>query len=207
MKLIGMIDSPYVRRVAISLTKLNLAFAHLPLSVFSDFDKVQAINPVVKVPTLVTDNGTALMESCLILDYAERLAGDHNSLLPADLTLYTRAQKITGLALGVCDKAVQAVYEYKLRPDEKQYQPWLDRVHTQLAAGLECLEQEARNATPWMLGTECLQADITSAVAFRFACAKLPGHIHASTYPALASLSAQAEATDSFKAFPFPEDQ
>lgn len=206
MKLIGMIDSPYVRRVAISLTKLNLAFEHLPLSVFSNFDQIKSINPVVKVPTLVTDDGTALMESCLILDYVERLVAPAKSLVPTDLKRYTQAQKITGIALGVCEKAVQAVYEYKLRPAEKQYQPWLDRVHTQLNAALTCLDQEATNASPWLLGSECLQADITSAVAFRFACAKLPDHVQASAYPALAAFSAQAEATDSFKAFPFPED-
>ncbi|WP_347329100.1 glutathione S-transferase N-terminal domain-containing protein, partial [Ralstonia pseudosolanacearum] len=83
MKLIGMLDSPYVRRTAISLKLLGLPFEHAPVSVFRHFDAFRAINPVVKAPTLVCDDGTVLMDSTLILDYAEALAG--RSLMPAAL--------------------------------------------------------------------------------------------------------------------------
>ena len=74
MKLIGMLDSPYVRRVAISLQRLGLPFVHQSLSVFRNFDDFRRINPVVKAPTLVCDDGTVLMDSTLILEYAEALA-------------------------------------------------------------------------------------------------------------------------------------
>ena len=66
MKLIGMLDSPYVRRVAISLQLLGLRFEHQSLSVFRGFDSSSSINPVVKAPTLVCDDGTVLMDSTLI---------------------------------------------------------------------------------------------------------------------------------------------
>lgn len=204
MKLIGMIDSPYVRRVAISFTLLGIAFEHLPFSVFSELDKFKAINPVLKVPTLVTDDGTVLMESCLILDYAERLAAPQRSLLPTDISTYTRAQRLTGLALAACEKAVQAVYEHRLRPAEKRHQPWLDRVHAQLDAALALLEAEVKTEHPWLFGKNPLQADVTIAVAFRFACSKLSDHVKADDYPALAAFSAWAEEHDAFKAFPLP---
>lgn len=48
MKLVGMLDSPYVRRVAISLELYGVAFEHQALSVFSTFDEFSGINPVVK---------------------------------------------------------------------------------------------------------------------------------------------------------------
>ena len=73
MQLIGMLDSPYVRRVAISLRVLDIPFEHRPVSVFSTFNQFQHINPVVKAPTLVTDDGTVLMDSQLILDYLENV--------------------------------------------------------------------------------------------------------------------------------------
>ena len=82
MQLIGMLDSPYVRRTAISLRMLGIPFAHNPLSVFRDFDAFHAINPLVKAPTLVCDDGGRLVDSTLIIDYAETLAG--RSLLPHD---------------------------------------------------------------------------------------------------------------------------
>lgn len=70
MQLIGMLDSPYVRRTAISLAALGLPFEHRALSVFSTFDAFHAINPVVKAPTLICDDGVVLMDSSLILEYA-----------------------------------------------------------------------------------------------------------------------------------------
>ena len=53
MRLIGMLDSPYVRRTGISLKMMGLAFAHEPVSVFRHYDHFASINPVVKAPTLV----------------------------------------------------------------------------------------------------------------------------------------------------------
>jgi glutathione S-transferase len=81
MQLIGMLDSPYVRRVAISLRLLDLPFEHRNISVFRGFEEIRALNPVVKVPTLVCDDGLVLTESGLILEHLEDLAG--RSLWPA----------------------------------------------------------------------------------------------------------------------------
>ena len=80
MQLIGMLDSPYVRRVAISLRLLGVPFEHKPVSVFRTFTQFQAINPVVKAPTLVCDDGTVLMESGLILDYLAAVSYTHLTL-------------------------------------------------------------------------------------------------------------------------------
>ena len=82
MQLIGMLDSPFVRRVAIALRLLDLPYEHRPLSVFRNFQAFSLFNPMVKAPTLVLDDGTVLMDSSLILDYLECLAGRERSLLP-----------------------------------------------------------------------------------------------------------------------------
>ena len=71
MQLIGMLDSPYVRRAAIAMQLLGLRFEHRALSVFRTFDEFSRINPVVKAPTFVCDDGTVLMDSTLILQYAQ----------------------------------------------------------------------------------------------------------------------------------------
>ena len=74
MRLIGLLDSPYVRRVAISLDLMGLPFRHERLSVFRNYDAFSGINPVVKAPTFVTSDGVVLMDSSLILDHLEQLA-------------------------------------------------------------------------------------------------------------------------------------
>ena len=84
MILIGQYDFPFVRRVGIALTLYGLPFEHRPWSVFGDADKIRAYNPLVRVPTLVLDDGEVLIESHIILDYLD-------SLVPADQAMFPRA--------------------------------------------------------------------------------------------------------------------
>lgn len=102
MQLIGMLDSPYVRRVAISLRLLDVDFSHRSLSVFRHVEEFRAINPVVKAPSLVLDDGQVLMDSSLIIDLAEHQAG--RSLMPAEPAERVRATRLLGLALAACER-------------------------------------------------------------------------------------------------------
>jgi len=109
-----MLDSPYVRRVAISLQLLDLPFEHRSLSVFSTFAQFQEINPVVKAPSLICNDGEVLIDSTLILEFAEALAVPRKSLMPAGLAERQHALCVIGLALAACEKSVQIVYERKM---------------------------------------------------------------------------------------------
>jgi glutathione S-transferase len=202
MQLIGMLDSPYVRRVAISLQFMGLPFSHRSVSVFRDFEQFGAINPVVKAPSLICDDGEVLMESTLILEYAEGMATKRRSLMPAEATARQRSLRIIGLALAACDKAVQIVYEQNLRPAEKRHQPWIDRVTGQLLAAYGALET-AIHEPPLNGARENIeQAGITVAVAWHFTQAMLPEAVAAIRYPALSRFSAGAETSPEFKAAP-----
>ena len=201
MQLIGMLDSPYVRRVAISLQLLGLPFEHRSLSVFRTFDQFRAINPVVKAPTLVCDDGTVLMDSTLILDYAEALAAPR-SLLPQALPQRRAALRTIGLALAACEKSVQLVYERNLRPPEKQHEPWADRVIGQMHAAYGELEAElATHPVAEARGIDA--AGVTTAVAWHFTERMLPGTIKGAAYPNLRALSAWAEQLPEFAAAPY----
>ena len=199
MQLIGMLDSPYVRRVAISLRLLGLPFEHRAVSVFTTFEQFQRINPVVKAPSLVCDDGEVLMDSTLILDYAEAFAG--RTLMPRGVVERQHALRIIGLALAACEKTVQIVYERNLRPAEKQHQPWIDRVRGQLLAAYSALEDEVRRK-PLDASKTINQAGITSAVAWRFTQMMLPEIVVASEHRALQALSDQAEQLVEFAANP-----
>jgi glutathione S-transferase len=193
-----MLDSPYVRRVAISLRLMGLEFELSQVSVFRGFDEFKAINPVVKAPTLVTDDGVVLMESGLILEYAERLAGPSRSLMPAGEHEYTEALHVTGLALAACEKTVQIVYERNLRPPGKQHQPWLDRIQGQLLAAFGELEKEMAPQVAWSGGNRLMQPDIIAAVAWRFAQHTVPEIVKAANFPSLAAHSGRAEILPAF---------
>jgi glutathione S-transferase len=200
MRLIGMLDSPYVRRVAISLQLLGVGFEHRPLSVFRTFDEFRAINPVVKAPTLVCDDGTVLMDSGLILDYAQALA--QRSLLPADLPSRTAELRVTGLALAACEKSVQIIYEHQLRPPEKLHEPWVTRVTTQMLAAFDGLEAAITRRPLVASSGGMTQAGVITAVGWFFTQQMLPELVPAARFPALAQFSAAAETTGPFKAAP-----
>lgn len=202
MQLIGMLDSPYVRRVAISLQLLGLPFEHRSLSVFRTFDQFRAINPVVKAPTLICDDGTVLMDSTLILEYAETLAAPR-SLMPREPADRRAALRTIGLALAACEKSVQLVYERNLRPLEKQHEPWASRVLGQMHAAFGELEAElTRRALPG--DREGLGApEIATAVAWHFTERMLPGTVKDAGYPRLRALSAWAEHLPEFIAAPY----
>ena len=200
MRLIGMLDSPYVRRVAIALRLLEIPFEHDPLSVFSTFDQFSRINPVVKAPTLVCDDGTVLMDSGLIIDYLEGLAG--RTLSPTGLAQRTRALRVVGLAMAACEKVVQIVYEHHLRPAEKLHAPWLERVHRQLLAALTALDAELAQHPLAADEKGLTQAGLSAAIAWRFMQIKLAVPIADSVCPALAAYSARVEALPAFVATP-----
>lgn len=199
MRLIGMLDSPFVRRTAISLARMEVPFTLDQLSVFSDFDQIAQVNPSVKVPTLVTDYGVTLMDSSLIIEYV-RLTCNRPVAID-DTGAY--AVRALGLGLVASEKTLHVIYERSLRPDEKVHGPWLERVEKQLRSTYA--ELEKTYAGVFGVAEKVGHADVMAAVAWRFTRANLPDLVAASDHPALSSLSERMEATPEFMAYPYPE--
>jgi glutathione S-transferase len=201
MKLIGMLDSPYVRRVAITLKCLDIPFEHASVSVFRNFAQFQQINPVVKAPTLVLDDGEVLMDSNLIIDYLEALTGPDNSLMPADLNQRLRSLRLIGLAMAANEKSVQIYYERNLRPVEKQHAPWLERVHGQLLAAYSQLERELVRQ-PLKMDGSIAQDGITLAVAWSFSQLVIADQVDVAQFPLISRFTAYAEQLEAFISTP-----
>lgn len=198
MKLIGMLDSPYVRRVAISFDLLGIKFEHDSLSVFSSFKEFHGVNPVVKAPTLICDNGQIIMDSALIIDYAETvLAG--KSLMPADKQT---GYSIVSHALAACDKTVGIAYERKLRPTDKQHQAWMDRICAQAVAAFKAIEVIYQQRGDDPAAATLTQDNITTAAAWQFSQIMTPDIIVYDEYPAIIALSKKLESTKTFIKYP-----
>ncbi|MGE0113654.1 MAG: glutathione S-transferase family protein [Steroidobacteraceae bacterium] len=199
MMLIGMFDSPFVRRVAISMQLLQLPFEHANWSVGRDFDRIRQYNPLGRVPTLVLDDGEALLESSAILDYLDEQAGAERALLPQSGSQRRDALRLMAMATGAAEKGVLQVYERAFRPPEKWHQPWLDRCATQVQGALNELEHAcmARGVGEWLLDTRMSQADITLACAFTFLTDATS--LNPAPYPAVQALAARCEALSVFQ--------
>ena len=202
MELIGMLDSPFVRRVAVTAQFLDLPYDHNPLSIFKGYDEFRQINPLVKVPTLVCDDGQMLVDSTLIIDYLESLSATDKKLMPGSGTERVRALQIIGVSLVAMEKVVQLIYERTQRPKEMQHKPWITRLDQQLRAALEQLEASVGDGSGWFFGDDITQADITAAIAWRFVQHAVPRRIAAADYPGLVAYSARAEELPQFIACP-----
>ncbi|MEL6062742.1 MULTISPECIES: glutathione S-transferase family protein [unclassified Methylobacterium] len=202
MRLIGLLDSPFVRRVAITMRMVGIPFEHRPLSVFRDAEAFQAVNPVIKAPTLVTDAGLVLMESGVILEHLAWLYPDRARLMPVAPDEHARASRILGLALAAAEKTVQHVYEYRLRPEAKRHAPTIERIEGQIAAAYAALEAAASAQQPWLFGPQPLQPDITACVVWRFTRTALSELVTDDAHPNLSALSSRAEALAAFQACP-----
>ena len=201
MRLIGMLDSPFVRRVAISLDFLGVPFEHEAVSVFSTFEKFRSINPVVKAPSLVCDDGEALMDSSLILEFVEATKTSGDSLWSQSLWEMQHEMRAVGLALAACEKSAQIIYERNLRPASAQYEPWMERVRGQLLAAYAGLEQQVQirqSAFP----APRSQASITAAIAWQFTQSMLAAIVPAESHPGLVALSVRMESTPEFLKYP-----
>jgi len=204
MQLIGMLDSPYVRRVAITLRLLGLPFEHLPLSVFRHMDRFHAINPVIKVPTLVCDDGAPLMDSGLIIDWLETLAG--RSLWPAGPVARLRALRRAGLALAACEKTVQIVYEHEVRPADKVHAPWLERVVQQQRAALRALDAAIAEAPPARDAADLAHDGLLATVLWSFLQLRPTTAATAADCPALAAHAQAVERLPVFVEVPADEN-
>lgn len=199
MILIGMFDSPFVRRVAVSLKLLELKFEHKNWSVGRDQAQIRKYNPLGRVPVLVLDDGEVLTDSSAILDYLDDRIGRDRALLPFTGAPRRRAQALMALATGAAEKAVQIIYEGFFRPAEKRHEPWLQRLREQMDGALSVLNHAAEDeGEDWLVDEGLTQADITVTCAFTYIDEALK--LDKKLYPALRRHVARCEKMPAFKA-------
>jgi glutathione S-transferase len=195
MILVGQYDSPYVRRVAVTLGILGFAFEHDTRSVFGDFDSMRTVNPLGRVPSLILPDGTTLIDSAAILDWLDQAVGPARALLPPDGPSRQQALQRIALATGTIDKVMAAGYERLIRPEPYRWPDWIVRCRTQAEGGIAALA-----ALSWPADTALDQTWITTACMMRYVRLADPDLLPVGRYPALDALSQRCEALAPFKA-------
>lgn len=200
MILVGQYDSPFVRRVAVSLRVLGIAYEHDTRSVFGDFDSMRKTNPLGRIPSLVLDSGEVLIDSGAILDWLDQQVGPARALVPPAGAERQRALHRIALATGVVDKFGAAAYERIIRPAAYRWPEWIARCRTQGQGALAALAAEE-----WPEAAPLDQAAISTACAIRYVRLVDGDEMPRGRYPALDALSRRCEARPEFKAT-YPAD-
>jgi glutathione S-transferase len=194
MILVGQYDSPYVRRVAISLRLLGFGYEHDTRSVFADFDAMRQINLLGRIPSLVLDGGEVLIDSAAILDWLDQTVGPERALLPPAGPARRHALRLIALATGAIDKVGAAAYERLIRPSALRWPEWIERCRTQGAGAIAGLATES-----WPDGA-LDQPEITTACMIRYVRMADPEILPPGRHPSLDALSERCEALAEFQA-------
>jgi len=181
--LVGQYDSPFVRRVAVTMNFYRLPFERQALSVFRDFDAVLAINPLGKVPALRLDNGEWLFDSRAILDHLDSQVAADRRLAPADGADRRHILRIEAVALGLTEKLYERIFEAARRSPDKRDPSVVARVERQIESALSWLE--ALMPSPWLHGERPSRADVTMAIALTYMKEKQPNLLARRERPAL----------------------
>lgn len=197
MILIGQFDSPFVRRVAIALETYGLGYEHRPWAVFGDADKLAPINPLLRVPTLVLDDGAVLVETLAILDTLDELAPEGRALMARAGPARRQALRICAFAGGLSDKAIALFYEQNFH--DAPQPTLLTRIDAQIRNTIDMLEAErSRLTSPWWLGEQLTHADVAVAASLRHLVETQAGRYRLADWPALARHCQRCEALPVF---------
>lgn len=154
MELLYQTHSPYARKVLVFAHEAGLAgqlrVVHHETSPTNRNDAVFALNPLGKVPVLVLPDGFALIESGVICDYLDSLAGTR--LIPADGRARWSALRLQALAQGLCDAGIALRWETERRPEALRYPPLAAGQKTKLIEGYDFIEREAEFEGPLHIG-------------------------------------------------------
>ncbi len=145
MKLLYSQTSPYVRKVLVLAHETGLAdrLELVPVSVapVTPNPGVAAENPLVKIPTLVRDDGVSLFDSGVIVEYLDGVHGG-TRLIPAEGEARWAALQRQAAADGLLDAAILVRYEVGLRPEEKRWTDWVDGQMRKVRGALAAFEAD-----------------------------------------------------------------
>ena len=168
MRLFGRYNSPYVRRVAVTMQFYGLDYVHKSVIPFMESkQEIAKINPITRVPILELEDGEHLVDSTAIIDHLDELVGSERTLTPVIGLQRRKVLKFLALELGTMDKLIAVLYERQFRPREKWHRPWIEACETQIHDGFKWIDSEI--SEEWVCENQMTQADFTLAVFWEFA--------------------------------------
>jgi len=195
MKLLSSPTSPYVRKVRIVMIEKKLDYHSENANVWAADTRIQEHNPLGKVPCLVTDDGSALFDSRVIVEYLDTLS-PVGSLIPKSGRERAAVKCWEALADGTLDAAVTIVKEL-LRPTTQQSPEWIERQYGKIDAALSAMETGLGDQN-YCMGVSYTLADISVGCVLGYLDLRFAHIDWRSTHPNLARLDKKLNARQSF---------
>ena len=197
MKLIGSLASPYVRKVRVVLAEKKLDYQFALENVWASETTIQKLNPLGKVPSLVMEDGTVMIDSRVMVEYLDTLT-PVCKLLPPNGRERADIKCWEALADGVLDAAILVRLERTLRPPEQQSADWIARQLRKVELGLASMADKLGDQ-PYCAGIHYSLADVAVGCALGWLTFRFPEIDWRDTHPNLARLHDKLAERPSFK--------
>lgn len=174
MKLLGSLASPYTRKVRVVLAEKKID-CELELVDVQPLDNpVNAHNPLGKIPTLLLDDGTALYDSAVIVEFLDAVS-PISRLIPEETRPRVAVRRWEALADGVLDAGLLVRYEL-LRDKRERSKAWTDKQLARMRRGLEQMGAEL-GERPFCHGERYSLADIAVGCCLGWLEFRRPGEL------------------------------
>ena len=196
LRLIASLASPYVRKVRIVMAEKRIE-CHMELEdVWAADSTIAESNPLSKVPCLIMEDGGAVFDSRVIVEYLDGLT-PVAKLIPPSGRERAEVRTWEALADGICDAAILVRLERTQRPAEQQSQKWIDRQMLKVTNGLAAMAHGLGDK-PWCSGASYSLADISAGCALAYLEFRFPQIVWRAQYPNLARHMEKLAARPSF---------
>jgi glutathione S-transferase len=184
MKLLSSPASPYTRKVRIVLTEKKIECELETVDVAPAENPVNAHNPLGKIPTLLLDDGSALYDSRVIVEFLDGKS-PISRLIPEELRDRVAVRRWEALADGVLDAGLLVRYE-AMRDAKEQSKAWTDKQLGRIKRGMALMSADL-GERPWCHAERYSLADIALGCCLGWLNFRKPGGIDwLAEYPALA---------------------
>lgn len=196
MKLYGSLGSPYARKVRILLAEKNIPHEFIIARGSAPDSPVPALNPLGKIPTLLRDDGRALYDSPVIVEYLDSL-GSGPKLIPEDFDARIEVKRWEALGDGVAEATVNINHEYREPADKQRSAEWFTKQQQKIDRSLARMERDL-GSSEFCFGNRFTLADIAAGYALGYLDYALPDVEWRRKHPALAGLAARLARRASF---------
>jgi glutathione S-transferase len=193
MKVLGGDRSPYVRKVRIVLEEKALAYEYVQARGSVPNSPVPAYNPLAKIPVLVTDEGKAIYDSPVIVDYLDARFPQPR-LIPVELEQRVDVKRWEALGDGIADATVLASHDY----EKVQSADWHARQRLKITRGLAVMAKDL-GARTYCYGSAFSLADIATGYALAYLDVSLPDIDWRAAHPNLVQLAQRLAERPSFR--------
>ncbi len=198
MKLLGSPASPYARKARIALLEKQVAFEFVIDRPSAPGSQVPLHNPLGKVPVLLPDNGPAVYDSVVIVEYADHV-GSGPRLIPQAFEERIAVLRMGALGDGITDAIVLLTHDDRFKkPDCDTQAGWYRKQQLKIERGLAALQQATQDHA-FCCGNAFTVGDISAGMALGYLDQEYPGYDWRGQFPGLTTYAERLFARPSFR--------